>query len=133
MSFFLIRFFLVPTIISFCFALIFNPKWVGWVGNVLAEKLLAEKKLDDTAKQIIADAIPEVAAEALYSGKLIDATPFFTVILKSSSVGYSELKRALIFSSTFFIVDLTVYLKTSSHNWKSVLIVEKTSWDKNCS
>lgn len=41
-------------------------------GNVLAEKLLAEKRLDDTAKQIVADALPEIGAEALYSGKLID-------------------------------------------------------------
>ena len=48
------------------------------------------------------------------SGKFIEATPFFTSILKSSSEGYSILKRALIFSSTFLIVDFTVYLNVSS-------------------
>ena len=38
----------------------------------LTEKLLAEKKLDDSAAQILKGAIPEIAAEAFFAGEIIN-------------------------------------------------------------
>ena len=37
----------------------------------LTEKLLAEKKLDDSAAQILKGAIPEIAAEAFFAEKIV--------------------------------------------------------------